>query len=114
MFNAKDDSPSYGQGLAPGPGQSSHNYISHILEVLEFHLLVQQYTHSGHEIKRVRSLTYYFFCKLLQLNFRGRLGIIPVNSQFPARSIPSEDRTSSAESIVFLSTNQNIGLIQSP
>ena len=43
---------------------SSHNHISHTPEVLDFHLLVQQYTHSGHKIKLVRSSTYHSFNKL--------------------------------------------------
>ena len=54
-------------GSAPSIRYSSRNYISHALEVLDLHLLVQQYTHSGHRIKLVRSSTYHFLNKLLQL-----------------------------------------------
>ena len=54
-------------GSVPSIRYSSPNYISHALEVLDLHLLVQQYTHSGHRIKLVRSSTYHFLNKLLQL-----------------------------------------------
>ena len=51
---------------------SLHNHISPTLKVLDFHLLVQQYTHSGHKIMQVRSSTYHFFNGLLQINLQGK------------------------------------------
>ena len=42
--------------------------------MLDFHLPVQQNTHSGHEIKQVRSSTYHFFNKLISSwNLQGRI-----------------------------------------
>lgn len=58
---------SFSQGSALSSGYSSHDHVSHTLEVLDFHLPVSRYTYSGIEVNVVRSSTSRFFNKLLQL-----------------------------------------------
>lgn len=58
---------SFWQGSALSSGYSSHDRVSHTLEVLDFHLPVSRYTYSGIEVNVVRSSTSRFFNKLLQL-----------------------------------------------
>lgn len=58
---------SFWQRSALSSGYSSHDHVSHTLEVLDFHLPVSRYTYSGIEVNVVRSSTSRFFNKLLQL-----------------------------------------------
>lgn len=58
---------SFWQGSALSSGYSSHDHVSHTLEVLDFHLPVSRYSYSGIEVNVVRSSTSRFFNKLLQL-----------------------------------------------